>query len=427
MGFRRLMAAGLPAAGHLALAASLLALASGALAAQSEGPLAAQVAPSPTAQVAQAAPSQTAQAATGTPAAPPVPDFYFRLDPNGKPLFTQVLHWEADPGAFEYEVILRDASGSEILDRRVKDSRAEVQLPPGLYSFRIVTFNLLDKAEAETPWHSLTILKAEQPAIDSLSPKTIFLDALEWRVTIVGSKLLDKGKIILISETGTTYPGKVEARKGESEVVVTFPAEAYQPGRYALCAENPGGLSTTIEGALRVGLQSPMDLLASAGYSPFVAMADPWFVATWGANLHPLGFDARLDFIFIKLRRGSFGLGFDLDERRMNGTFGDAKLTSDFVLAGADIVNAYRLSRRLQGLVRIGGGLSWSHHAFDYQGYAGPTTTSYDPFARAGLELQWLISPRMYAEVGAEGSWLFLLDHYAFGMSPSLRAGYRLF
>ena len=426
MGFRRLMAAGLLAAGHLALAASLLALAVGALAAQSEGPLAAQVAPAPTAQVAPAQ-APAAQAATGTPAAPPVPDFYFRLDANGKPLFTQVLHWEADPGAFEYEVILRDASGSKILDRRVKESRAEVHLAPGLYSFKIVTFNLLDKAEAETPWHSLTILKAEQPLISSVSPKTIFLDTLDWRVTIVGSRLLDMGKIILISEKGTTYPGNVEARKGESEVVVTFPAEAYQPGRYALCAENPGGLSTTIEGALRVGLQSPMDLLASAGYSPFVALADPWFVETWSANFHPQSFNARIEFLFIKLRRVSFGLGLGMDERRMSGTFGGAKLTSDFVLAGADLVNAYRLSRRLQGIIRLGGGLSWSHHVFDYQGYAGPTTTSYDPFARTGFELQWLIASKMYAEIGAEGSCLFLLDHYAFGISPSLRIGYRLF
>jgi len=368
-----------------------------------------------------------AQAQVGTPVAEPARDFFFRLDAEGKPVFTQVLRWEAEPDAFEYEVVVRDSSGSEILDERVTASPAEVHLAPGSYTYRIVTYNLLDKAEAETPWKALTIIKAERPVISSAFPKTIFMDTMDGRVTIVGSELLDKGTIDLISPEGARYPGAVKARKGDREVVVVFPDEAYRPGTFGLSIENPGGLSTTVEGAFRVRFQSPVDFLASAGYSPFIALDDRWFVETWTSNFHPTSFDAGLELFFVKRLWGSLGIELDTDERRMSGDFGDATLTSDFTLAGACFLYEYRFTRRLRGLVRLGGGISWSYHDFDYQGYAGPTATSYDPFARGGLALQAFLPWKLFGEIGADCSCIFLLDHYAIGIAPGLRVGYQLF
>ncbi|HUX41776.1 MAG TPA: hypothetical protein VMV83_11470 [Rectinemataceae bacterium] len=368
-----------------------------------------------------------AQAAAGPAVAGPARSFFFRLDENGKPVFTQILRWEADPNAYEYQVIVKDSSGSEVFDERVSSSQVEVHLAPGSYQFRIITYNLLDKAEAESAWNNLTIVKAEQPAISSVFPKTISLDSMDGRLTVVGTKLLDKGTIALISQTGEKYPGLIKTRKGDQELVVVFPDKAYRPGTYNLYAENPGGLSTTFGEAIRVRLQSPLDFLASVGYSPLVALYDQWFAQAWASNFHPLSFDARLGLLFIKKRWGSLGLELGAQERRMVGDFGAATLTSDFTLAGAGFLYAYRFTRQLHGLLRLGGGVSMSYHSFDYQNYAGPTTTSYDPFARAGIALQAYVSWKLYCEIGADCSCIFLLDHNAIGITPTIGLGYQLF
>ena len=377
--------------------------------------------------LALAASALRAQSDPGTAIADEGPACYFRLDASGTPVFTQVLRWKADPNAFEYRIIMKDSSGADVLDERVTSSRVEVRLKPGAYEYRIISYNLLAKAEAESPWKNLEIAKAERPEIVAVFPKTLSLDSMVSRVTVRGSKLLDKGTIALISPSGRRYPGAIKERRGDRELVVVFPDEAFRPGTYTLYAENPGGLSTTVVGALQVRLQSPLDILASTGYAPLLALYDPWFVASWVSNFHPLGLDARLEFLFVKWRKSSVGLELGAEERRMSADFGEASLTSDFTLAGGGFLYAYRLTRQIRALARLGGGISWSSHNFDYQGYAGPTATSFDPFARAGIALQVFLPWQLYGEIGVDCSGIFLLNHNAVGITPSLRVGYQLY
>ena len=364
----------------------------------------------------------------GAAAAPePERNFFYKLDPNGTPVFTQLLRWEADPNALEFQVIVRDASEGTIIDERGAESQREVHLAPGSYTYKIVTYNLLGKAEAETDWIAIEVIKAEQPTITASSPKTIYMDTLDERVTIVGEKLLEKGSIVLIDAKGKKYAGTVKTRKGDQEEVVIFPDDAYQPGTYALYAENPGGLSTSVADALIVRFQRPVDILFSVGYSPLIALYDTWFAEKWTSAFHPLGFSAQLGLFFIKQRWGSLGIELGAEGRRLSGGTSDAAFTSDFILFGANFMYKARFTRQFHGIARAGGGLSRSTHNFDYAGFAGPSTISSDPFIRAGFALQAFLPWKLYGEIGVDWSWIFLLNHHAVGLTPKLCVGYQIF
>jgi hypothetical protein len=134
-----------------------------------------------------------------------------------------------------------------------------------------------------------------------------------------------------------------------------------------------------------------------------------------------------LDFFFIKAKWGFIGIEGQAEYRRLTGGDPAAVITSDYLLAGIDALYKYRFMRALHGLFRAGGGLSFSKHSFDYEGFAGPTTTSADPFAEAGIALQVFTPIKLYVEVGADWSCIFLKGHQSGGITPEVRVGYQLY
>jgi hypothetical protein len=355
-------------------------------------------------------------------------DYFYSVGPDGKIDFTQVLRWEAEPDALEYRVTLLGADGAALVDELTSEVELHVKLAPGDYRYKIVTYNLLGKPEAETDWLPYSVIKAELPRIAEARPATIYMDALDGRITISGEKLLPEGAVRLLPKDGSApMEGKVVKREGDGEIVVVFPDRAYAPGDYGISYENPGGLSSTIDDALRVRFQRPVDLLLSLSYQPYCSFGDSWLTENWSSVFNPLGFGAKLSLFFVKRPWGFIGLEPDFGWRRMTGGESKAVITSDYLLYGVNLLYKYRFARSLHGIVRLGGGLSQSFHRFDYEGFAGPETTSRDPFARFGLALQVFAPFGLYGEVGADLSDIFLRDHYELGIEPRLCVGYKLY
>ncbi|MGO8692096.1 MAG: hypothetical protein ACLQMF_00350 [Rectinemataceae bacterium] len=354
--------------------------------------------------------------------------YYFTLGADGQPVFTQVLRWDADQNALEYQVLVRDSTGAEILSKRGTEVEEKLHLAPGSYTYKIVTYNLLGKAEAETDWIGFTVIRAEQPKLSAVSPSAIYMDASDGRVVLTGDKLLPGGVVSLVPLNGKPPSvGTVVERKENKEVVVLFPDKAYEPGDYSLSFADPGGLSATLDRALRIRFQRPVDLLVSLGYAPYVPLGDPWAVGAWPGAFKLLGFQAGIDLYFIKQRWGFLGLEAGAQWRRMYGGEPEATLTSDFGLMGMDVLYKYRFSRELHGLAKLGGGLAWSYHSFDYEGSTGPTASSYDPFAQAGIALQAFLPSKLYGEIGVDCTCIFLIGNYALGIAPRLGIGYQIF
>lgn len=192
------------------------------------------------------------------------PNYYYSLDAQGRPVFTQVLRWSSDENALEYELVVRKAGpagaeggDSEVLRTRTSEAKAEVRLEVGDYQYMITTFNLLGRAEAETGWLPMRVLKAEIPSISQVSPSKILMDEhADRRVTVSGSRLVSGCKVLL-AQGQTTLQGTELRRDGDESLVVLFPDEAYLGGEYALEVENPGGLRAVLDGKLSISPPLP--------------------------------------------------------------------------------------------------------------------------------------------------------------------------
>ena len=356
--------------------------------------------------------------------------YYYDTDEKGNISFTQILSWDTDPYALRFEVTIRNADGKNILHEFTDDNSLELKLAPGAYSYNIVTWNLLDQPEAESGFQPLRIVKAERPKLTATSPSSVYIDSLNEKITLKGEKLVSGARYFLRSSDGegSEVEGSEVSRPSgsEKEVVIKFPDWAYKPGTFDIVIVNPGGLSSVEKKALLVEYNHPFDVLLSLGFAPAVFVTDSWFKENWPEPVYWSGASGALSAYFIKRASGIFGAEAAFSFHRLTGGTDDAKLTSDYYLAGANLLYKYRYLRNLHFVARAGGGLSFSKHSFDYDSESGPKTDSKDPYLNAGIALQYFLPRNFFAEFGVDWVSIFEKDHAIGGIVPTLRAGYQI-
>jgi len=256
-------------------------------------------------------PHLAAQSSDASPSSAAAPtdsdDCTLGHDAAGNPVFTQIIRWQSAPGALEYELCLRAEDGRELLDERLAEPKKEVRLAAGRYEYRVTTYNLLGKAEAETDWIEVDVIKAEQPVLLASSPRTIYLETLDRRVALSGSKLLEEGVPILAAKDGSLRRGRIIQRKGDDEIVAVFPDDAYIPGEYSLEFENPGGLSSRLENCLVLRAPSILpEFWISGSGAASLGLGD---LADWTRRAYGGGCGIEIDRILFK----RLSLGLDAD------------------------------------------------------------------------------------------------------------------
>jgi hypothetical protein len=186
---------------------------------------------------------------------------------DGSPRFSQVLRWDADPNVLYYEVSLQTGAGVSVL--KVTEPELRLSLGPGDYRYRIVLYNLLRKPEIELPWQDFSVLKAEMPRIARCTPKTLFLEDPEARLTLWGEDLVPGARVLMRHEgpEGGSVPASVVEGNEASTIGLAFPLQSMAAGSYSIELTNPGGLSARLSGAvlLRHKLPEPASLLPVKG------------------------------------------------------------------------------------------------------------------------------------------------------------------
>ncbi len=354
-------------------------------------------------------------------------DYYHEFDGEGKPVFTQVLRWEADPYALRFEVLIRDGAGTELLRESTEERELRVSLPPGDYEFRVTAFNLLDQPETETPWAGIRVIRAELPVLRDAVPRVVYLDAFNPRILFQGDKLLSEARFFLRQRNGAVHAGRESDRSDEREVGIVFPDAAFSPGVYDLVVVNPGELEAVLHGALSVKYQKPVDILFTAGYSPSAALYDAWLREHWPDTFNPLGADAALAVYFLKRGWGFLGAEAKAHYRLLEGGMEGAAISSSYALLGGGFVYKRLFTRRVHGLFRLGAGLSKSEHSFDYGGFPGPETSSTDPYLGAGFAVHYYPAKRVFLEGAAEWTHILLRGSSYGSLAPALRVGYLVF
>jgi hypothetical protein len=334
---------------------------------------------------------------------------------SGTPRFTQRLSWYPEEYASFYGVFIEEAlpSGTyrELLRTTATESHLDVSLPPGLYRYRIQSYDLFEKPAGDPPWILLEILPALQPELLAVKPDTPEKNANTFSVSFRGRNIAEGARIILKNrntggeQEGVLYAGP-DGNSGHA-VFSSFP----ETENCDLVIVNPGGLQNSVELLFPAAKRN---YCVSAGYKPLFFLYGE-LNEMLDSKLQPLGFGAR--FWSLPFRPGNFELGFGaaadyvfFSSGYSPGKF-DYRVTGHFAGLFLRAVIQKQFSKRLSVQLQAGGGIA---AAFDFKKqsphFNTEAVTALFPAAGAGLSVSFLFSDSWFALLGLEYLHLFSAD-----------------
>ncbi|AFG36576.1 hypothetical protein [Spirochaeta africana] len=351
--------------------------------------------------------------------------YFYELDADGNPEFTQVLSWEAVAHVRRYRLEVEDAAGQLIHEQTSVEPQQEVQLPPGEYRYRIVLYNLLDQPELATGWYPILIRQALQPEIAGLEPGVVYLEDERFELLVTGQDLEPDAEFILLDyETGQQRYQLSLQQLQEDGVELRLPARI-DAGEFLLQITNPGGLYERYPEPLRVRYQKPIDLAVLAGWSPVFPLMDDWVTRIWPETVYPVGADLQLDVIFLKRWFGYLGIGVNLTAAGFTGGEADARVVTTLGRLDLQLVYSYYFSPRWLATLRLGGGVTYTDLQMEYTGgVTGEPFATTDPGYSLGLALGY--EPVGWLRLGPAAR-LHLIpyrDNTALFFTPGLYAGW---
>ncbi|MDR1933001.1 MAG: hypothetical protein LBQ57_09310 [Spirochaetales bacterium] len=338
----------------------------------------------------------------------------FRLDESGRIL--QRISWIRS-NAYFYEVEIEQQTGTEEwqpMDRqRTEELFLEVSLPPGMYRYRILSYNVLGRVAAASDWSGIRVFATKEPLIERTIPEAYHVDNLETEFTLVleGANLMRDADVYLIAKTeraARIIPRSVQYREDEGAVTLVIRTAGLELGPYDIVLTNPGRLQTVYEG-FTFRFRELVDVNVSLGYAPFLPLYGYLF-ETYSGALYPAGFYGRISVVPFKRFWGFLGAEFtprfadmttQTDRYKVRGTMWS------FALNG--LYQWWFNDRTMALNFRLGGGLAMiTDIRYEHKdGSASEDVSTLLPMVNAGVSLEWLVWQDLFAEGGLEYSHLF--------------------
>ncbi|MDR1566899.1 MAG: hypothetical protein LBS48_06440 [Treponema sp.] len=338
----------------------------------------------------------------------------YRLEETeGGSLFVQHLEWESTEYASRYEVVLEQkkiSTYTQVMRRIVEAPFLDISIPAGEYRYKISSFNVLGRLDAESEWVYFSVIPALQPVIFSYDPENFYFDRPSLRIIrLEGVNLTMESEIYLLrrNEDPQAEPEKIVPREvrrtelGESAQLV-FYEEDLLAGVYDILVFNPGGLETAA-GPFGISVAKPYDINLSAGYAPLIKLYGPAPRLIDSAFI-PLGFSARASFVPFKRDTGFFGAEADLSWNYLYTQDDNFITRASFVNFHINALYQYWYIKNILAFnARLGLGLSG---VLNYYFEFVDTGKTWDPMSSAffsvglGASVQWLFYGQLYAEAG---------------------------
>ncbi|MDC7221782.1 MAG: hypothetical protein PQJ59_17755 [Spirochaetales bacterium] len=352
-------------------------------------------------------------------------NYYFFLLEDGQPHFNQIISWDAVQDALKYELIIKNKDDRVIYREESVLPSQEVSLDPGLYHYAVSVYNLLKKEEFQTNWVSMRIMKAEQPVIHSISPEKVYIEEENYTIKLKGEQLFEVTQYWLLDGKTGEVLTKLEdfSFPKEGEVEIRLPQEYRRPGVYSVKVINPGGMSGSAPQPYTIGYLKPYDITFSLGYNPCIPLSNSWFEQTWDQSFYPAGLLLRTDLIFLKSRFGYLGTELQGSGHYFLGGENGTDVEAFFWSGGLNLLYKYLLSPEIHLIMRLGGGLVYSHYALEYETTDGPSLESLDPYYTGGLSLQYYFNRFLFLEAGLDGKKIDFSTYDMIGIYPFVSVG----
>ncbi len=380
----------------------------------------------------------------------------------------QYLEWEEENPEYvlHYEVVIESFSEKtktfeEINRIMTEDNSSKVQvnplLAPGVYRYKVISYNLVDVPEVESSWFEFKIYKAYQPEVSDIKSLanrtgTLFLEEINDGVfNISGKNLFELPQsdsdisftdyALLNSKKKNAEPIIPEILENEKNrrLKVYFDLKKLDVGKYNFVATDASGLKSSVDrrSEIEVKFKKRVDFDLSAGYVFPVVLYDGTFEKYLDTNLLPLSATARASFVPFKHRFGYFGFGIFGSYSRIFADYSNYQIDGNLINADAlfvyqlpvrvKIKNSEKRRHILTFELHGGAGLSFFNDLkfhFEHDIVSDPLN-SINLNAIAGGAVQLYITNRIYTEIATDYLMAFLND-MDFGMIlPSVSVGWQ--
>ncbi len=380
----------------------------------------------------------------------------------------QYLEWEEENPEYvlRYEVVIeffseKTKSFEEIRRIMTEDNSSKVQvnplLSPGVYRYKVVSYNLVDVPEVESNWFEFKIYKAYQPEIADIKSAanrtgTLFLEEINDGIFNISGKNLFS---IPQSETEISFTqyALLNSRKKNADPVIPeileneknrhlkvyFDLKKLDVGKYNFVATDASGLKTSSDrrSEIEIKFKKRVDFDLSAGYVFPVVLYDNTFEKYLDSNIMPFSAAVRASFVPFKHRFGYFGLGIYGTYSRIYADYNNYQIDGNLINADAfflyqlpvrvKVKNSEKRRHILTFELHGGAGVSFFndfkfHFAHDI---VSDPLNSINLNVLAGGAVQFYITNRLYTELSADYLMAFLKD-MDFGMIlPSVSIGWQ--
>lgn len=359
----------------------------------------------------------------------------------------QYLEWIEDFPEYvlKYEVVIEEKKNeksdwTEINRLYTEDNTTRVQiqplLTPGLYRYKVITYDLIGIPEIESDWYEFNIYRAYIPQVRSVEASvshssTIYLDEInDGLFTVTGRNLFDlqEGP----TDTSFTHYEVYNARRKNAEPIipkilefsdnnrrlrVQFNMEELDTGTYYFTATDASGLRSENDkdSSFTVKFRKAVDFDIAAGYACPVIIFGDKMKEYLNTTVLPLSANAKISLMPFKRRFGYLGLGIDATYSRLLTKTEGYDLDGNYICGNALFI--YQLPVRIKSKtdntklrhiatleLHGGAGVSMFQNTvfhFPHDINSEPLN-SLDFCALAGISGQVYFTNRLYIEVGAD-------------------------
>jgi hypothetical protein len=355
--------------------------------------------------------------------------FFLELTPR----FIQRLTWTASEREMRYEIIIErneDGQYRRVLDEFTGDSFFEVSLSPGLYRYRVVPYDFLNRPGPGTEWGVFEIHPALTPELNSFSPQVFNIEDSEFSLEISGRNINEQAESRLrrLGSNQVIIPAQTQILPDGQGALLLFSQDQFETGFYQINVRNPSGLETSIEfltvespretvsrrGVGRGGENDdelefqdefdshpertrPLDFYFGASLAPFINIDN--------MDITPFGIAARFSMISVAPRL--FNVGMDFSE-----SYYSLETPVSLMIENNLVLQRKFLNERMAVNLRAGIGLNLP--TIDEPPASEPDEINplYETavFTNASFSLLWLPIHFLYLEAGISYTYHFILE-----------------
>lgn len=355
-------------------------------------------------------------------------------DEFGNQIIVQKLVWQADEYALSFLVEVQkqtdDGNFEQIASFETEQNFCELSLGYGTYRYKIAVYNFLRQLEYEGEWIKFEIVRAWDPEITNISPKTIYLEEnFDGIFSFTGKNLLADSEYQMIPANNEPFLGDlIESDSKDTKVDVQFPIEKLVPGNYSFRVTNMGGLHTE-QGLVNIQFKKLYDFDVYGGYTCLINTFDKTLKTLMNGSIWPISAMAGITVIPFKQTYGYFGFGLVGTYTQQQNQQQNYLITGNFFTGHLNFVFQKPIIRgRLVLDLHCGAGINLMHnYIFHFPNgiKSNPPFTSLGISLDAGAGLQVYITKRLYTELRVSTTLAMFNDMDVNMIMPAILIGWQ--